>query len=81
MATPQSAGSLAQRSLRLIGSFKEVPADSAATRKEAAQQQLPCHSWKNLKTKQQTPSPPSALTKKGVILTLLTLDACFQAKT
>ena len=49
MATPQSAGSLAQRSLRLIGSFKQVPADSTATRKEAAQQQLPCH--KSFKTK------------------------------
>ena len=64
MATPQSAGSLAQRSLRLIGSFKQVPADLTATRKEAAQQQLPCHSRKNFKTKQQTPpSPSSALTK------------------
>ena len=81
MATPQSAGSLAQRSLRLIGSFKQVPADLTATRKEAAQQQLPCHSRKNFKTKQQTRSPPSALTKKGVTPTLLTLDACFQAKT
>ena len=81
MATPQSAGSLAQRSLRLIGSFKQVPADLTAIRKEAAQQQLPCHIWKNFKTKQQTPSPPSALTKKGVTPTLLTLDPCFQAKT
>ena len=79
MATPQSASSYAQRFLHLIGSFKQVSADSTATRKEAAQQQSPCH--KSFKTKQQTPSPPSALTKKGVTPTLLTLDACFQAKT